>query len=168
MPNVSIRGLGLVGLSFLAGVGMTMAVQSGLVMEAQAMAEKTSASVMPETWTAKGLNAMKLGELPEIDWITVESGSLVNSETMFYEGDNIVLAWEGGPAKLLFEEPSTYEEFVIVLKGELILTDTDGNSATYRQGDMFMLPKGFAGTWEMTEEYRELIVVDAKDYNAEY
>ncbi len=32
-------------------------------------------------------------------------------------------------------------------------------------GDMFMLPKGFEGTWEMTSEYRELIVVDSALYN---
>jgi hypothetical protein len=30
---------------------------------------------------------------------------------------------------------------------------------------MFMLQKGFLGTWEMTEDYRELIVVDTAAYN---
>ena len=57
-----------------------------------------------------------------------------------------------------------FDEFVVVLKGELVLTDQDGNSVTYKPGDMFMLPKGFVGTWDMTEEYRELIVVDTTAY----
>ena len=31
-----------------------------------------------------------------------------------------------------------------------------------------MLPKDFVGTWEMTEEYRELIVIDTVAYRGEY
>ena len=30
-----------------------------------------------------------------------------------------------------------------------------------------MLPRGFVGTWEMTEEYRELIVIDTVAYRGE-
>ncbi len=45
---------------------------------------------------------MKLDALGEIDWITVESGSLRNSETALFDGDNIVSVWEGGPARLVF------------------------------------------------------------------
>ena len=30
-----------------------------------------------------------------------------------------------------------------------------------------MLPRGFKGIWDMTQAYRELIVVDTAAYNAE-
>jgi uncharacterized protein len=65
----------------------------------------------------------------------------------------------------VFDTPSAYDEFVIVLKGKLILTESAGNAFTYKAGEMFMLKKSFLGTWEMTEDFRELIVVDTAAYN---
>lgn len=157
---------GLMAVSLFAGVALTLAVQSNLQFDTSAIAAETTSIKPPQSWTLDSLNAMELEDLGDIDWITVQSGSLPNSESSLFEGDNIVAVWEGGPAILLLDTPTTYDEFVVVLKGELILSDNDGNKATYRQGDMFMLPKGFMGTWEMTEEYRELIVVDTDAYNA--
>ena len=159
------RNSGLIGWSLLTGVVLTLAVQSSLSLATSAAAAEKVEIAPPQSWTTESLNSMKLDALPEIDWITVESGSLQNSETALFDGDNIVSVWEGGPAKLVFDKPSTYDEFVVVLKGELILSDNNGNKVTYEPGDMFMLPKGFEGTWEMTSEYRELIVVDSALYN---
>lgn len=159
------RNSALAGLFLLTGVVLTLAVQSGFSLATSAVAAENKAIVPPQSWTTESLNAMKLDALGEIDWITVESGSLQNSETALFDGDNIVSVWEGGPAKLLIDTPTAYDEFVVVLKGELILSDNHGNKVTYKPGDMFMLPKGFAGSWEMTSEYRELIVVDSALYN---
>ncbi|MEM9386565.1 MAG: cupin domain-containing protein [Pseudomonadota bacterium] len=121
----------------------------------------------PKPWTVHGLNAMALEDLGDIDWTPVESGVLGNSESTLFEGDNTVAVWDAGPAKLTLEEPLPYDEFVVVLEGELVLTDDSGHSMTYKAGDMFMLPKGFKGTWDMTQSYRELIVVDTQAYNEE-
>jgi uncharacterized cupin superfamily protein len=162
------RNSGLAGLSLIMGVILTLAVQSSLSPATSAVAAEKKEIVPPQSWTTESLNTMKLDALGDIDWITVESGSLQNSETALFDGDNIVLVWEGGPAKLIFDEPTTYDEFVVVLKGDLILSYNNGNKATYKPGDMFMLPKGFEGSWEMTSEYRELIVVDSALYNASY
>ena len=119
----------------------------------------------PESWSIAGLNAMELESLGKIDWITVEHGGQSNSETIIFEGENIVSVWDFSPARLVFDAPTTYDEFVIVLKGELILTGNAENAVTYKAGEMFKPKKGFLGTWEMTEDYRELIVVDTKAYN---
>lgn len=119
----------------------------------------------PESWSIAGLNAMELESLGKIDWITVEHGGQSNSETIIFEGENIVSVWDSSPARLVFDAPTTYDEFVIVLKGELILTGNAENAVTYKAGEMFKPKKGFLGTWEMTEDYRELIVVDTKAYN---
>ena len=166
MLRDTYKKLGLVGLSLLAGMALTLAAQSNLQISSPAIAADESAVKPPQSWSLDSVNNMKLEDLGAIDWITVKSGGEYNSEASFFEGDNIVLVWESGPAKLAFDKPSTLDEFVVVTKGILILTDNNGNSVTYKKGDMFMLPKGFTGTWEMPEEYRELIVVDTKAYNA--
>lgn len=148
----------LVGASLLAGAALTLGTQSIFASEAAIIAP-------PKALNLTELTTMKLGALPDIDWMPVESGTLHNSETVFFEGQTTTLVWEAGPAKLVFDSPSTYDEFVLVLKGELILTDTAGNSSTYMPGDTFTLPKGFVGTWNMTEEFRELVVVETAAYN---
>ncbi len=159
MTYQSRGNLGLVGISLVAGVALTLAVQTMLPLGETALAADEVDLSPPKSWNVADLNAMELGALPDIDWMPVESGTLRNSQTVLFEGENNVSVWDAGPAKLRFETPNTIDEFVVVLKGELILSDNDGNSNTYRQGDMFMLPKGFVGAWDMTEEYRELIVI---------
>jgi hypothetical protein len=76
----------------------------------------------PKSWSIAGLNAMELESLGKIDWITVEHGGQSDSETIIFEGENIVSVWNSSPARLVFDAPTSYDEFVIVLKGELILT----------------------------------------------
>jgi hypothetical protein len=158
-----------VGVSLIAGMALTLTAQSILQVGPSAISGAVAAegSVIkaPQSWSFEDLNNMKLEELGKIDWITVESGGEYNSEASLFEGQNVVLVWDSAPARLLMDEPIPYDEFVVVLKGELILTDKEGNSVTYKKSDMFMLPKGFTGTWEMTEDFRELIVVDTKAYN---
>lgn len=166
MLRDTYKKMGLIGLSLLAGVALTLVAQSNLQISPSANAAEESAVKPPQGWSLDSVNKMKLEDLGKINWITVKSGGLYNSEASFFEGDNIVLVWESGPAILEFDAPSKLDEFVVVTKGILILTDNDGNSVTYKKGDMFMLPKGFTGTWEMPEEYRELIVVDTAAYNA--
>lgn len=166
MLRDTYKKLGLVGLSLFAGVALTLLAQSNLQISPSANAADEIAVKPPQSWSLESVNSMKLEDLGKIDWVTVKSGGLYNSEISVFEGDNIVLVWESGPAKLLLDTPTALDEFVVVTKGILILTDNAGNSVTYNKGDMFMLPKGFTGTWEMPEEYRELIVVDTKAYNA--
>ncbi len=79
--------------------------------------------------------------------------------TEIYEDD--ALTWK-------VSEPYTYDEFVLILSGKLILTGTDGVSQEFVAGDSFVVPKGFAGTWQMLGNYRELIVIEREAYEAEY
>ena len=93
MSHHVCRNFGLTGLSILAGVVLTLAVQSSLSLVTSAAAAEKDRIMLPQRWTSESLNAMKLDTLPEIDWITVESGSLQNSETALFDGDNIVAVW---------------------------------------------------------------------------
>jgi uncharacterized cupin superfamily protein len=152
----------------LAALSLALVAVAGTPLASPAFGDHHGETKSPKSWNLAKLKTMKLEPLPDIDWAPVESGTKKNTETVFYEGDNVVVVWEAGPAKLLIPEPTTYDEFVVVLKGTLVLTDAAGKSATYTEGDMFTVPKGFSGTWDMTEEFRELIVIDAKLYNAEF
>ena len=158
------RTTGLFGIAMLIGAALTLRVQ----FIGTAVHGADDASTLPhETWSAAGLKSMDLGEQRDIDWITVESGETWEREKILFEGQNVVSVWEAGPAKILVDTPFTYDEFVLVLKGTLVLTDLAGNSATYKEGDMFVVPEGFQGTWDMTEEYRELIIIDRDLYYGE-
>ena len=53
-----------------------------------------------------------------------------------------------------------FDEFVHVLNGRAILTAEGAEPQTFETGDSFVVPKGFTGTWEMQENFRELIVIE--------
>ena len=72
-----------------------------------------------------------------------------------YEGDDGLLKLENYP----------FDEFVHVLHGRAILTADGGKPQTFKAGDTFVVPKGFTGTWEMQDDFRELIVIE-KEANA--
>mgnify|MGYP006173668345 CR=1 FL=1 len=52
-----------------------------------------------------------------------------------------------------------YDQFVLVLSGKSVLTDEAGVAQTFHAGDLYVVPRGFSGTWEEFGVYRELIVV---------
>ncbi len=53
----------------------------------------------------------------------------------------------------------TEEEFCQVLEGESVITDAGGTAATVVAGDEFVIPKGFAGTWEVVKPTRKRFVI---------
>ena len=69
---------------------------------------------------------------------------------------------EAGPGKVRIDELS-YDEFIQILKGRLILTLDDGRQFKFKQGDSLILPvTGYVGYWDMPEKYRELVVINTK------
>ena len=102
--------------------------------------------------------------LPEIEPIAPEIPQ--NWLRVAYSGEFTVMLWEAKQAKLDIKTPYPYDQFVHVLKGELIMTDADGNSSTFRKGDRFVVKKGFTGTWHMTEDYREMAIISTEQMNA--
>ena len=65
-------------------------------------------------------------------------------------------------------EPFLFDEFVLILSGKLILTNSDGVSQEYVAGDSLVVPKGYQGTWKMLGNYRELVVIERKAYEEAY
>lgn len=158
---MALRPLILCGVSAAIGVGVTTAFFSA------ANGGHHQSTPPPKPMTLEKLATMALEPIEDIDWTPIESGTARNAEATLFEGENVMVVWDAGPAKLRLDEPLGYDEFVVVLKGSLTLTDREGNAQTYTKGDMFMLQKEFQGTWDMTEEYRELIIVDTDAYYEE-
>jgi uncharacterized cupin superfamily protein len=88
------------------------------------------------------------------------SGELHMKVATLFEGKELhVSIFESTPAKTNHRKrPTDVDEFVYVLSGKLILTETNGARHEYRPGDSLVLPVGYTGTWEMQGNYRELAV----------
>ncbi len=84
---------------------------------------------------------------------------------ILYQGEQLVMEiYEDNAATYAISAPYPVDEYVLVLSGKLILTDSRGTEHEYVQGDSLMVPKGFTGIWKMLGNYRELISVDRTAY----
>ncbi len=75
--------------------------------------------------------------------------------SMVYEADDGMLQFTDLP----------YDEQCTVLRGRAILTSQDGRRDVYEVGDTFIAPKGWTGTWEFQEGYRESITFETQSLN---
>lgn len=65
--------------------------------------------------------------------------------------------WESTPGK--WRVSYSEHEFCHILAGKLVLADERGGSVTFKAGDAFVIPAGFAGTWETVEPVRKLYAI---------
>ena len=109
---------------------------------------------------ADGMRAMELESIPPFPAEIVLKGTSENWESVIHQGDFVVSIFAASPAIIDINEPFPYDEFVLVLEGEVTLTNVDGGTATYKEGDTFLVPQGWLGTWDMPYKYREMIVIE--------
>jgi len=50
------------------------------------------------------------------------------------------------------------DEFVYVLEGQVVTIDADGTRHEFHPGDAFIIPRGWAGTWDMKTRFKKIIV----------
>lgn len=74
------------------------------------------------------------------------------SEGRFHSG---VWRSEVGKWRVNYSE----EEYCEILEGVSVIADERGNVVTVRKGDRFVVPRGFAGTWEVVEPTRKIYVI---------
>lgn len=108
------------------------------------------------------LRQMELESIAPFPAELVIKGESENWESAIHQGDFVVSVFEALPAVIDVSEPFPYDEFVLVLEGEVSLTNMDGEAQTYKQGDTFLVPKGWQGTWAMPVKYREMIIIETK------
>ena len=94
------------------------------------------------------------------------SGSLRHWEKVVFMGEELVGdIWKSEPG-ILRDVDYPYDQVVFVLEGSLILKPDNGPEQHYKKGDVFLYPKGFTGLWEMPGDYKELIIIDRKAWDA--
>lgn len=72
-------------------------------------------------------------------------------------GKFFVGLWRSEPGK--WKITYTEEEYCEMLEGASVITDARGNSIRVAAGDRFVIPRGFAGTWEVVEPTAKRFVI---------
>ena len=65
--------------------------------------------------------------------------------------------WESTPGK--WRVSYTENEFCHITHGRVRIESMAGEAWTFKAGDSFVIPAGFAGTWQVTESLRKLYVI---------
>ncbi len=106
-------------------------------------------------------------EAPFIPPEDVLEGSHQPRGEVLYRGEELVMEiYEHGP--VTFASAFSYDEYVLVLSGKLILTDAGGQVHEFAAGDSLVIPKGFTGTWKVLGNYRELVAIGRAAYDKAY
>ncbi len=66
--------------------------------------------------------------------------------------------WECTPGKWSVRSNGE-SEFCAILEGKCVVTDEAGKAETYVKGDSFVIPAGFAGTWETVEPLKKVYTI---------
>lgn len=114
---------------------------------------------------ADDLRTMELESIPPWPDELVLSGTNKHWQKVLHEGEFVVVLYESEAAVIDVSYPFPYDEYVLVLEGEVILTSTSGERQRYGVGESFVVPKGWMGTWDMPVKYREKIVVERKAWD---
>jgi len=88
------------------------------------------------------------------------SGEYLTCTWNHYSGENGRLycgIWESTPGKVLINY--TEWEFCHLIEGRVVVTSEAGEEWHLQQGDAFMIPVGFRGTWETVQTVRKHYVI---------
>ena len=112
------------------------------------------------------LKQAPLEDLPPWPKEVVLSGANEHGQKVLHSGNVVAALYGAEAARLSVSEPFPYDEYVLVLAGEVTLTSDTGNSKTFGTGDSFLVPKGWTGIWDMPRQYLEKIVVETAAWTA--
>ncbi len=57
----------------------------------------------------------------------------------------------------ILDRPDT--EIVLILSGSALITGENGTATKVAEGDLFVLPKGWSGRWDIIEDVKKLYVI---------
>lgn len=88
-----------------------------------------------------------------------DAGDPETSGIVFFDGHGVsVGVWECTPGGWpILDRPDT--ETMLLLAGAATITPADGDPVDLVEGDVFVLPKGWSGRWDITETVRKLYVI---------
>jgi uncharacterized cupin superfamily protein len=123
----------------LASIVMTEAIAPRIV---------DFASTQPETSVSKPPADRLLAGDPE----QTARNFFSDSSGRFFAG-----VWESTPGR--WRVRYTENEFCHLTRGRIRIADASGGQWTFKAGDTFVIPAGFAGTWEVIEPAAKLYVI---------
>lgn len=80
---------------------------------------------------------------------------------MSYGGSLRTGIFAGGPGFIRLKDWPDDEEVVLV-SGHLVIVSDDGKTSSFGPGDVFVIPKGFNGTYEMKDKMKEIYIEPGK------
>jgi uncharacterized cupin superfamily protein len=88
-----------------------------------------------------------------------DSGDPETGTVVFFEGHGVsVGVWECTPGGWsITDRPDT--ETMLLLRGAVTITPLGGDPVDLEEGDVFVLPRGWSGRWDVTETVRKLFVL---------
>ena len=88
-----------------------------------------------------------------------DSGDPQTSGITFFSGHGVdVGVWECTPGGwAIVDRPNT--ETMMLLAGEITITPADGEAVDLGEGDVFVLPKGWSGRWDVRETVRKFYII---------
>jgi uncharacterized cupin superfamily protein len=72
----------------------------------------------------------------------------------------VVGLWASEPG-VLQTDSYPHDEYCLVLEGTLVVTNRSGTKDEFKPGDSFVIPKGWAGTWDMKTKFKKQYVAAA-------
>lgn len=79
-----------------------------------------------------------------------------------FNGAIVIDVWETQDGGTLLLKNYPFDQYVQVLAGTTTLNTNDGSSRTFVTGDAFVVPRGFKGTWTLSQGFRELLIIESK------
>lgn len=77
----------------------------------------------------------------------------------YADGSNRFFAGVWSATKGVWRVRYTEHEFCHLVEGRVAITSLDGERVELAAGDSFVIPAGFAGTWEVLEDCRKLYAI---------
>ncbi|KAA0684252.1 cupin domain-containing protein [Roseomonas genomospecies 6] len=93
---------------------------------------------------------------------TVLSGEPQESFLNLYDGGGGRFAcglWQCTPGTIAMAD-WPHEEFCVLLAGRVVITPQGGAPQEHRQGDAFVIPRGFTGIWDVRETIRKYYAIE--------
>ncbi len=160
MRRSASRARSSVGCGALCAMGMLTIAGSGRALGDQAIATQTSAPILLNRLMRENTGFKTLPPWPKS---MVKRGDEHHAMREIYVGEFAVDVYEASDGLVVLKD-QPYDELVHVVHGECILTPDGGKPQRFKAGDIFIVPRGFSGSWEGKGGFRELIVVETQAY----
>ena len=111
------------------------------------------------------LNQATFDELEAMQFESTDTGyaefSSKDLEIFTSSDENFVVGiYQSRTGSEVIDSPYPYNEYMYILEGEIVTKTVEGHSHTYRQGESFIMPKGWMGDFSISKDLKIIYAVD--------